>query len=770
MATTRRRSPRRATTTKRRTSTATRSSSSPRRTTTARPAAGAPTPARGTSRPGAPQRRKPDLITSALGSVYGGVALATGTFARAPRTPDVQVNQRRDKGGLAALIVAVVLAGVTWSPTGPGPLAAVRELTFDVGGGLAGVLPVIALLVAWRLFRHPHRPRRTGQYLSGVALAYVAALGMAAVVAGLPSLPHGGLAAVRPAGGLPGWLVTATLGHFGGIWLAGAASAIAFLGGLRLMLGFPFREIPAALTALAMPGGLVREVELADEDLADDEDADHDDDEAAETARTAGRRSEWYRRNIEGKNADPAADEDDEEADDVVDQPVAIDAVDAVPFASPDASDRAADALGTAAAAPLAPSAASLSPAPAATAAAATIVPARAAGLPSLDLLGHGSTHRSKSRENDAMKAALQDTLGQYGVDATVETYTRGPAITRYEIVPGNAVRVKKITGLADEFKLAAKSEAVRVLPVIDGKSAIGVEIPNETREIVSLGDVLRASVAAGNPSPLLLGLGRDIEGRTIVAELARLLHILVAGATGGGKSGVLNDLIVSLLLRNSPDELRFLLIDPKQVEFSLYRGLPHLWRKIVTDPEEASTALDSVCMEMDSRYSLMSSHGAKNIDTFNANARAGRITGPDGTPLKPLPRLVVVIDELADLMALNKDGVEKAIQRITQLGRAAGIHLITATQRPSVDVVTGVIKANIPTRIALETASLADSRVILDMAGAELLTGQGDALYVPAGTSKATRIQSGWVTDSEIQAVVRHWINWAKQPVAASA
>jgi S-DNA-T family DNA segregation ATPase FtsK/SpoIIIE len=607
------------------------------------------------------------------------------------------------------------------------------------------------VLVAWRLFRHPHRARRTGQYLSGVALAYTAALGMAAVAAGLPSLSRGGLAAVRPAGGIPGWLATAELGHFGGIWLAGAVQAIGFLGGLRLMLGFPFREIPAATAALAIPGGHVRQAD-PEEDLADDEDADGE----PEAARPAGRRSEWYRRTIEGRAAEPAASEDDDEADDAPGQPADIEAVDTVPFANPDAVEPApADAA---------------SPGPAATATAPAVVPARASDLPSLDLLGHGSAHRSKSRENDAMLAALQDTLVQYGVDATVQAYTRGPAITRYEIVPGKAVRVKKITSLADEFKLAARSASVRVLPVIDGKSAIGVEIPNETREIVSLGDVLRASVAAGNPSPLLLGLGRDIEGRTIVAELARLLHILVAGATGGGKSGVLNDLIVSLLTRNTPDDLRLLLIDPKQVEFSLYRGLPHLWRKIVTDPEEASTALDSVCLEMDSRYSLMSGHGAKNIDTFNANIRAGRITGPGGAPLMPLPRLVVVIDELADLMVLNKDGVEKASQRITQLGRAAGIHLIAATQRPSVDVVTGVIKANIPTRIALETASLADSRVILDMPGAELLTGQGDALYVPAGTSKPTRIQSGWVTDREIQAIVRHWINWARQPVAASA
>ncbi|MCL2581021.1 MAG: FtsK/SpoIIIE domain-containing protein [Streptosporangiales bacterium] len=706
-------------------------------TRTRRPAPPKPAP----KRP-APARRRNDLVTTLATktavSTYRATAVGAGTLARAARTPDIDPEQRRDSAGLTALIAAAALAGLTWWPVTAEPLGSLRFLAQDLGGGLAWILPVIAAIVSWRLFRHPHRSQRTGQHLSGTALAYTGALGLDAVFSGLPSLAGpAGLAAVRPAGGIPGWLLTELPAAYTGLlapWLAGLLSVATLAGGIRLMLGVPFRD---ALSTLAVPAGTgwtrlpARDASAAG-DVIDwpDLEEEGDDDPRSWTA-----------------DSDPAPEEAPE-----------ISPVDAAPYAAPGGTGTrnpenpgdvtAGDVTGPAGDAPGTDDGEENGQ--------------EEKEAPQLvSFLGHGSAHQARTRENDAMLANLQETLAQYSVDAKVTGYVRGPAITQYELVPGTGVKVKKVTELAPEFRLSAKTQLVRVLPVIEGKSAIGVEIPNARREVVSLGDVLRSPEASGNPGKLLLGLGKDIEGRAITGDLSQLLHILVAGATGGGKSGVLNDLIVSLLTRNSPDDLQMLMIDPKQVEFAMYRGLPHLWTPIVTDAEEAASSLEAVCAEMDRRYSLMAAHGCKNIDTFNANVRKGKIKGPG---IGPLPRLAVFIDELADLIAENKDDVEKAIKRITQVGRAAGIHLIAATQRPSTDVITGVIKANIPTKIALMTANHTDSQVIIGQPGAEALTGQGDALFVPNGTSRPLRIQAGWVTDSEIQAIVRHWISEARQ------
>ena len=647
-------------------------------------------------------------------------ARGTGGAARSiGRARDIEPGHRRDGIALVLLGFSVVVAAGSWFDAARPVGAWVDTLlrTFIGAGALA--LPVVSAAVAVTLMRTTPNPDARPRLILGATLITLSVLGLRHLWSGSPEDPE----ARRRAAGFIGFAIGGPLSDGLTPWIAAPLLFIGFMFGLLLLTGTTIREVPDVVRG--MFGARL---------LGDGDEADYD---------------YGY-----GDDAGSGAPEDfsdgyyDESSLNPDDEPQAWPTTDSSAVSLEDQDDI-----------PTVPEPA--------------IARGRRRGkrqtqqldrvvegpytLPSLSLLIAGDPPKKRSAANTHMATAIGEVLTQFNIDAAVTGCTRGPTVTRYEVELGRGVKVEKITALQKNIAYAVATESVRMLAPIPGKSAVGIEVPNTDREMVRLADVLTAPSTRRDHHPLMIGLGKDIEGDFISANLAKMPHLLVAGSTGSGKSSFVNSMLVSLLTRATPEEVRMILIDPKMVELTPYEGIPHLITPIITQPKKAAAALAWLVDEMEQRYQDMQASRVRHIDDFNERVRSGAITAPLGSQreYRPYPYVVAIVDELADLMMTAPRDVEDAIVRITQKARAAGIHLVLATQRPSVDVVTGLIKTNVPARLSFATSSLTDSRVILDQAGAEKLIGMGDGLFLPMGANKPLRLQGAYVSDDEIHAVV---------------
>ena len=683
-------------------------------------------------------RNGPGPVSRFFGAVGHGVAgvwlgVAGGVGAGARRigqgARDLEPEHRRDGAGLFLIALAVVVAASVWWQLPGSVFAGTRAVVAGSVGLVAWFVPLMLCYVAWRNLRDPDANGPAGRQIVGWGALLFGVLGIIHIANGSPKPELGDTGELQQAGGALGFVVAKLLTdllHTGYVVVPLLVLLSVF--GLLVVTATPVYQVPARLRHARdrMLGRHVEEPEPATEDTV-----------------ATKRRRRRADDDIDPEMGDPAYD-------------------------SPVLEGREFFKRGKAAAEPepveqaVSDSRGELEPPP------HTPLPARveqlslsgdiAYSLPESDILKPGSAHKARTKASDDIVERLMQVFEEFEIDAQVTGYTRGPTVTRYVVELGPAVKVEKITNIAKNISYAVASADVRILSPIPGKSAVGIEIPNVDKEIVSLGDVLRSNTARGDHHPMVAGLGKDVEGGFVVANLAKMPHLLVAGATGSGKSSFINSMITSILMRSTPDEVRMILVDPKRVELNAYEGIPHLITPIITNPKKAAESLQWVVREMDMRYDDLANFGFRHIDDFNKAVRAGKVQVPAGSErqIAPYPYLLVVVDELADLMMVAPRDVEDSIVRITQLARAAGIHLVLATQRPSVDVVTGLIKANVPSRLAFATSSLADSRVILDQPGAEKLVGQGDGLFLPMGASKAARIQGSWVTEAEIHQVVK--------------
>jgi S-DNA-T family DNA segregation ATPase FtsK/SpoIIIE len=667
---------------------------------------------------------------------------------------DVDPALRRDGIGLFLLGSAIVVGAAAWWGL-PGVVGdAIFIGVASTIGTLCYLAPLLLALMAWRTLRHPDRNGPLGRQMIGWSAIMLGLLGLINIARGLPRTNEP--ERLRSAGGIIGYISSSLLSDLLTVYVAVPLLILLLLFGVLVVVGVPLHQIPDRVRAargrlrrppVVIEGEVVRALE-------------HGGAQAYETPvigdRPGQRRS---RRAGDGLEAEPAPDSPDADAESAgeprrmvtagLPPGVTVHGIDGEELEAPPHT-----------------------PMP------QRVEQLQLSGdvqylLPDPAALRHGSVHKARTNASDAVVHQLSEVLLQFEIDAHVTGYSRGPTVTRYEVELGPAVKVEKVTALSRNIAYAVASADVRILSPIPGKSAIGIEIPNSDKEVVSLGDVLRSARARNDHHPMTVGLGKDVEGGFVVANLAKMPHLLVAGATGSGKSSFINSMITSIMMRATPDEVRMLLVDPKRVELTAYEGVPHLVTPIITHPKRAAEALQWVVREMDLRYDDLARFGFRHVDDFNKAVRTGSVkptavapsaaepslpleSSPDRV-ITPYPYLVVIVDELADLMMVAPRDVEDSIVRITQLARAAGIHLVLATQRPSTDVVTGLIKANVPSRLAFATSSMTDSRVILDQPGAEKLVGQGDGLFLPMGSSKPIRIQGAWVTEPEVRSVVSH-------------
>ncbi|WP_437025844.1 DNA translocase FtsK [Streptomyces sp. enrichment culture] len=741
-------------------------------------------------------------LAHAVGAVFRGI----GTGAR-----NLDPAHRKDGLALLLLAIALIVAAGTWADL-EGPVGDLVEiLVTGAFGRLDLLVPILVTVIAVRFIRHPEKPEANGRIVIGLSALVIGVLGQVHIGCGSPARSEG-MQAIRDAGGLIGWAAATPLSSTMTDVLAVPLLVLLTVFGLLVVTATPVNAIPQRLRLLGVKLGLVQD--------PGPEDFGEDDQRYEEQWREALPAS---RRRRGPAPEEPDAYDPDTAEQEALTRRRGRPRRSAVPQPDMDRPMDAVDVAAAAAAAldgavlhgmPPSPVVADLTqgvrvgdgepttptPVPAARPRQDTSRPGKAkqepkgdrppAGvldmtkapppeprdlparaeqlqlsgditysLPSLDLLTRGGPGKARSAANDAIVDALRKVFTEFKVDAAVTGFTRGPTVTRYVVELGPAVKVERVTALTKNIAYAVASPDVRIISPIPGKSAVGIEIPNTDREMVNLGDVLRLAESAEDDDPMLVAFGKDVEGGYVMDSLAKMPHMLVAGATGSGKSSCINCLITSIMMRATPEDVRMILVDPKRVELTAYEGIPHLITPIITNPKRAAEALQWVVREMDLRYDDLAAYGYRHIDDFNRAVREGKVEPPAGSEreLQPYPYLLVIVDELADLMMVAPRDVEDAIVRITQLARAAGIHLVLATQRPSVDVVTGLIKANVPSRLAFATSSLADSRVILDQPGAEKLIGKGDGLFLPMGANKPTRLQGAFVTEEEVAAVVRH-------------
>ncbi|MER6063600.1 DNA translocase FtsK [Streptomyces sp. NPDC001792] len=766
----------------------------------------------------APARKAapPKPAPSPTGGVYRlvralwlGLAHAVGAVFRGIGKGARNLDPAHRKDGIALLLfgIALIVAAGTWADL-KGPVGDLVEiLVTGAFGRLDLLVPILLGVIAVRFIRHPEQPEANGRIVIGLSALVIGVLGQVHIACGSPARSDG-MQAIRDAGGLIGWAAATPLTYSMSDALAVPLLVLLTIFGLLVVTATPVNAVPQRLRALGVRLGVLHDDEA--EDFTEDDERYDDQWREALPGRSRKRSSA------------PRAFDPDSAEEEALSQRRGRPRRSAVPQPDPQRRMDAVDVAAAAAAAldgavlhgmPPSPLVADLTqgvsvgdreettpvptpaPAPAPT---PTPVPAarpkqeklklgtvpdltkkapeeprdlppRAEqlqlsgdvtyALPALDLLTRGGPGKARSAANDAVVASLTQVFTEFKVDAAVTGFTRGPTVTRYEVELGPAVKVERITALTKNIAYAVASPDVRIISPIPGKSAVGIEIPNTDREMVNLGDVLRLAESAEDDDPMLVAFGKDVEGGYVMHSLAKMPHMLVAGATGSGKSSCINCLITSVMMRATPEDVRMILVDPKRVELTAYEGIPHLITPIITNPKRAAEALQWVVREMDLRYDDLAAYGYRHIDDFNQAVRDGKVKPPEGSEreLQPYPYLLVIVDELADLMMVAPRDVEDAIVRITQLARAAGIHLVLATQRPSVDVVTGLIKANVPSRLAFATSSLADSRVILDQPGAEKLIGKGDGLFLPMGANKPTRMQGAFVTEAEVAAVVQH-------------